>query len=263
MGSVQDGGVPHLGCECETCEKARNNPDNVRYVDSIILKSSESEGSVKYLFSASPDIRFQVPGNYLDGIFVADDFYGNIGGLPHLGQAVMNAEDMTVFCPDFASEFMMLNDPFRRMSDRENINLTEIEDGKSINTLCGSVTPVKVPHCGSGSHTFAYRIEGDDSTLFYARDFDEITDTVEQEIENADIAIIDGCFWSSGEIDRYPEVAHVTMQESIEALSDVDTDIYYTYMNHTNPVLVEGSDQRKKLESKGMSLVERGMEFDI
>jgi pyrroloquinoline quinone biosynthesis protein B len=263
LGSVQDGGVPHLSCDCDVCKPARRDSEKVRYVHSIMLRENGDDDSVRYLIGASPDIRFQIKGDYIDGIFLSHNHLGDITGLLWLGQSSMNSSGVPVYCTEDIEDYMMKNDPFRLLIDRGNIDINNIEPDSGIKIQGGIVEPREVINRGDYADTLSFMITGEDKKLYYVTDLDEWTEDAVESVKEADIAIVDGCFWSSGEINRYEEVPHPTVENTIELMKDFDTEIYFTHMNHTNPILRENSEERKKVEENGFKVLEEGMEFTL
>lgn len=263
LGSVQDGGVPHLGCSCEVCEKAREDPSHQKYIGSLLLKENSEEDSVRYLIDATPDIKYQIKGDYLDGVFVSHGHLGHVNGLPFFGTECLDAEKLSVHCTAEMRQFVMNNDPFRLMVDRNQIELHETGNGESVEIQGGEVEFRNVLHRYVNTDTISFMIKGGNKKLYYLSDIDEWTEEAIQSIEEADIAIVDGTFWSKQEIDRYEEVPHPTIQETMEKTKDFDTDIYFIHLNHTNPVLREDTEERKKVEENGFGVAERGMEFEL
>ena len=58
LGSAQDGGVPHAGCERICCREAWGNPLHHRYPSSIAAICNKSKSF--WLFDATPDIKHQI-----------------------------------------------------------------------------------------------------------------------------------------------------------------------------------------------------------
>lgn len=262
IGNVQDGGVPHLSCSCETCEEARENEEPM-FVNSLLLKENDNDSSVRYLFGASPDIRLQIKGDYLDGVFVSDTHLGDITGLLWLGQSSANYSGIPVYGNSDIEDFIMKNDPYRLLVDRNNVTIEEVGDGDEVELQGASVEIREVIERGDYADSLSYMINGEEKKVYYVTDLDKWTRDAVEAVEEADIAIVDGCFWSDDEIDRYQEVPHPTVQNTMEQFEDSDTEIYFTNMNHTNPILQEDSEERKKVEENGFKVVERGMEFEV
>lgn len=263
LGSVQDGGVPHLGCECEVCEAARDDCRNEKFVASVLLKENAKDDSVRYMIDASPDIRRQIKGDYLDGVFVSHGDLGHIAGLLYFGHESANISSLPTYATEKTYEFLRKNDPYRLLLDRENLRVNEIEDGDEIDIQGGVIEVMEVEHSALSTDTIAFKIRGEEKTVYYLSDIDEWSPAVKEAIQEADIAIIDGTFWSRDEIDRYEEVPHPPIRETMDLMENYTTEIYFTHMNHTNPVLREDSEERKELEERGFGVVEEGTTFEI
>ena len=263
LGNVQDGGVPHLGCNCDLCEKARENPSEAKYVESLLLKENDEENTARYLVNATPDIRQQVRWKYLDGIFIPHEGLGHITGLQFFGQEGPDISELSVYCSDAVEDHMMKNDPYRFLLDRDNIQIHSFNDTDVEKIRGGEIESVQFHHPHLNHDTTAYMIHGDDKTLFYLPDITDFSREIEEKVEEADIAVLDGTFWSDDEIGRFEEVPHPPIRRSLDQFKEVDTDIYFTHMNHTNPVLREGSEERKKLRKEGFDIVEKGDGFTL
>lgn len=261
LGSAQDGGIPHLGCSCEVCAPAREDPRQQRHVTALKVYNEDKE--VNYLFDASSDIRFQVDDEFIDGIFLSHTHLGHVTGLLYLGKESINANMVDIHCSEGVAEFLNENYPYRLLLDRNNIVLNTFEEGTGVDLMEMEVFPVAVTHKYSPTDAHGFRIETDDKTLFYMTDIDAWEEPAIEEVERADIAIVDGCFWSKEEIDRYERVPHPPIKESLEIFEGSDTDIIFTHLNHTNPVLKPDSEERQKVEEAGFRIAEDGMEIEL
>jgi len=263
LGNVQDGGVPHLGCSCNTCKDARENPEKRKYSTALLIKEDESEDSAQYLIDATPDLRFQITASFLDGIFIPHSELGHITGLLYFGQEGIDAKGINVYCNKAVEDFLMKNDPFRFLVDRENLSIESFEDKDIQKVQGGEVKSLEIPHSHISRDTTSYMIKGKEKKLYYLPDINEFNRDVEAAVAEADIAIIDGTFWSRDEIDRFDEVPHPPIKETMEQMEDIETEIYFTHINHTNPVLREDSEEREKMKEKGFKIVEKGQKFTL
>jgi pyrroloquinoline quinone biosynthesis protein B len=55
LGSAQDGGIPHLGCRCPNCRRARNDPKEARRIASLAV--ADLVDRKLFLVDATPDMR--------------------------------------------------------------------------------------------------------------------------------------------------------------------------------------------------------------
>lgn len=264
LGKVQDGGVPHLGCQCDYCEQAREAPAQAPgLITALMLKETSDEDSIRYLVEATPDIRLQVTNEVLDGVFVPHAKLGHVSGLLFFGEEGMDADHLAVYCNEGTEHFLMTNDPYRMLVDRENIDIREFREGAEEELQGGTITAYEFDHPHLSDTTTGYFIEGEQSSLFYLPDVQEWTDRMKELIERADVAIIDGTFWSETEIDRYEEVPHPTIEHSMDEFADFDTEVYFTHLNHTNPALREDSEERAEMERRGFRVVDEGQVFEV
>lgn len=263
LGTVQDGGVPHLGCSCDLCENAREDSRKQKYNASLLLKENSEKDSVRYLIDATPDVRYQINGDYLDGVFVSHGHLGHITGLLHFGEEALDADMIPVHVTDKTANYLENNDPYRLLLDKNNIDIREFNDGDSQTVQGGKIEAREAIHTGVNTDTLSFMIYGDDKKLFYMSDIHAWTDETLESVKEADIAIIDGTFWNEEEVDRYQEVPHPVMKETMHKTEDWDTQIVFTHLNHTNPALRPDTEEREELEERGFKVAERGMEFEI
>lgn len=261
LGSAQDGGVPHLGCDCDTCSRAREDKNLQRYATG--LKVYDEEKDVNYIFDASSDIRFQIGDEFIDGIFLSHAHLGHITGLLYLGKESFNANMVDVYCSESVADFLRDSHPYRLLIDRNNIVLNTFDEDENLNGMGMNVEPVEVIHRYAPTDMHAFRIRSGSNTLLYLTDIDHWTETAEEQVREADVALIDGCFWSDDEIDRYDRVPHPTIKDSLERFEGSGTDIIFTHLNHTNPVLLPDSDERDEVEDRGFRVAEDGMEIEL
>lgn len=259
LGSTQDAGVPHIGCNCGTCSQARTNPEQQRYASSLQL----TDDGDNYLFDATPDIRFQI-NDVPDGVFLSHAHLGHLPGLLYFGTGGVNANELPVYCTSGLANVIQENAPFRLLVDQDNIDLRIIDDGTQIDYSTATVQTRTVEHREAlPTGTLSFRISGADKSLYYVSDIDTWTPTAITEVKQADIALVDGCFWSSAELDRIDDVPHPTIEQSLAVFADIDTEIYFTHLNHTNPILRLESPERDELLDDGFHVAKEGLTFNL
>ena len=263
LGNVQDGGVPHLGCSCDVCESARGDCSERRYVGALMVKENDREDSGQYLIDATPDIKYQIDGKFLDGVFISHGHLGHINGLPFFGTECLDTEHLPIYCTAEMRQYIMNNDPFRLMVDRNQIELNEVNNNDSVEIRGGEIEFRNVLHRYVNTDTTSFMIKGEDRKLYYLSDIDEWTEEAANSVKEADIALVDGTFWSKEEIDRFEEVPHPPIKQTMDKMEDWDTEIIFTHLNHTNPALREDTEERKELEERGFKVAEKGMEIEL
>jgi len=263
LGSAQDGGVPQVDCSCPNCERARNIDDEIRYVSSLEITAKEGR-KYRYIIDPSPDLRFQTSTERVDGIFLTHAHMGQITGLLQFGNEVSDALRLPIYCSADIKEYLFSSaGPFSALADENQIQINEIFSGETIEICGGHITPYRTPHEYSPTETFCYFIEGKGQSLVYISDIDYWTDDVTELVHKANIAIVDGCFWDNNEIARQESVPHPPISNTIDRFRDADTDIYFTNLNHTNPVINPESEEANQLKYSSFDLAEFGLEFDL
>ncbi|UCC33702.1 MAG: pyrroloquinoline quinone biosynthesis protein PqqB [Candidatus Bathyarchaeota archaeon] len=272
LGSGQDDGIPHTGCYCDICSKARKHVEHVRLGPSIAILDSR-EG-LCYLVDASPDFKFQLDsireeisetkrkGRVLvSGILLTHSHLGHCAGLWHLGKESVEENDLPLYCTPSMKQFLSNNYPFSLLVQRKNIKIEEVFHDEGLRLGALEIVPIQVPHRDEVGDTVAYIIKSK-KRVVYVPDIDNWTDRIMEEIRNSDIALVDGTFYSKNEIPRFEEVPHPPIRETISLLRNADVETYFIHINHTNPVNRKGKES-KYVKSKGFKIAHDGMTLEI
>ncbi len=272
LGSGQDAGTPHTGCFCEICNSARKSPKHQRLGPSVAIYDANEKFC--YLIDASPDFKVQLEiimkelkevkregRTPISGILLTHAHLGHIAGLWHLGWEALAEKSMPLLCTPKMSQFLQTNYPYNLMVARNNIKIQELKIGEDFALDGIKWTGFEVPHRNEIADTVGFRIESD-KRVIYLPDLDHWTDSALNEIKNADIAVVDGSFYRKTDFHGYSKVPHPPIQETIELLENVKTDIYFTHINHTNPVNFDGTEKKYVL-SKGFDIAYDGLRLEI
>jgi pyrroloquinoline quinone biosynthesis protein B len=131
---------------------------------------------------------------------------------------------------------------------------------------------MRVPHRDEYTETVGYRITGPSKTALFIPDIDKWSkwDTdIRDLIREVDYALLDGSFFADGELPGrdMSEIPHPYVQESIELFAELpESDkakIIFIHFNHTNPLLIDGSDAQKQLTSLGFRFATEGMRLPL
>jgi pyrroloquinoline quinone biosynthesis protein B len=270
LGTLQDGGSPHMGCEKECCK----NPDASRKVVSLGLIDPVS--NKKFLLEATPDFEAQTrmlkallpsSANKLpDGIFLTHAHIGHYAGLMFLGKEAMNSKAVPVYAMPKMKNFLENNGPWSQLVTLNNIQVNPLSEGKweSISPSL-KVKPILVPHRDEFSETVGFIIEGPHKKLLFIPDIDKWekwrTDIVSL-IKEVDYALIDGTFFSAAEVGNrnITEIPHPLVQESMQLFDSLPAKekekIMFIHFNHTNPLLNEQSGEAKLVKSRGFRIAD-------
>ena len=274
LGVAQDGGIPHPGCHCETCESQFQNGNRTLPTSICVRHKNEI-----HIIDVSRDLDTQArrqnfnPREITD-IWLTHAHLGHVDGLGLFGREVMALKGVRLH----ASESMMsLFDETPRwaaMIEQGVFVKHQFESNKKQNLSPNfSFTPISVPHRNEFSDNHAFVVRGHDKSLLHLPDHDDWDKTLKQVGEDnirdwltkidIDIALIDGTFWESNEIARQDNVPHPTITESIARLGERkedDIDIRFIHLNHTNPAL---SWDKKDPRLHGWSIANEGDKFSL
>jgi len=272
LGSGQDDGIPHTGCYCEVCNKARTHAEYKRLGPSLAVLD-KTENSC-YLFDASPDFKYQLDMTHeeirkterkgklpVSGILLTHAHLGHCAGLWHLGKESVDEKELPVICTPKMRQFLCSNYPFNLLVQRGNIKIEERYPGKKFKLNRLACVSIQVPHRNEIGDTVGYVIESKKKVI-YLPDIDRWTNTVIEEVRDSDIAFVDGTFYSQNEICRFEEVPHPPIRETIELLEGIEGEIYFIHINHTNPINRKGKE-RKYIKRKGYKIAYDGMTLEV
>jgi pyrroloquinoline quinone biosynthesis protein B len=257
LGTAQDGGVPHLGCRCPRCRGARSDPSSVRYPTALRVDAGR-----RLLVDASMDVRHQTVGD-MDGVVLTHAHLGHLPGILQFGREVLDADGVPVYCTGGLAEFVRANQPFAALVANGNLTLRPVGSEAAIDLPKGEVRPFAVPHRDEfDTGTLGLEFRGE-HRLVYVPDIDRWDNQTLSRVEAADVAVLDGTFWASEEIDGQEVVPHPPVRDALDDLPLAGTDVYFTHLNHTNPLLDDGSAEYETLVEAGADVVERGQTFGL
>ncbi|WP_231555154.1 MBL fold metallo-hydrolase [Cellulophaga sp. Hel_I_12] len=269
LGTLQDGGAPHLGCKKDCCTRLFENPHADRKVVSLGL--IDPKNNKKYLFEATPDIVTQLKTlkNYLpkndsetpDGIFLTHAHIGHYTGLMYLGKEAANTNKVPVYAMPKMADFLNTNGPWSQLVQNNNIQLSPLQNEEGI-ALSPEITirPILVPHRDEFSETVGYYIKGPNKTALFIPDIDKWEKwdkNILEEIKKVDYAFLDATFYSGEEINTrdISQIPHPFISESLkkfETLSKTEQQkVIFIHFNHTNPILDTESQATKNVLAKG------------
>ena len=280
LGIAQDAGYPQANCYQAHCLRAWENEDLRRMASSVAIIDEQS--STKYLFDATPDIREQLyelhlaapDGEYtLNGVFLTHAHMGHYTGLMHFGHEASGTTDVPVYAMPRMREFLSSNGPWDQLVRHKNIELLPLADGTPVKFSDDLVvTPFLVPHRDEYSETVGYRIDGPTKSAVFIPDIDkwERWDTdIREIVRSVDYAIIDATFFADGELPGrdMSQILHPFVAESMalfDELSDEErSHVIFIHMNHTNPLLIDGSPEQAEVERRGFRFAREGMRLEL
>ena len=273
LGTVQDGGLPHIGCKKKCC----SNSSNDLKVTSLGLSLSNNEGF--YLFEASPDISFQLRymtqkyNTPFSGIFLTHAHIGHYTGLMYLGKEALDSKKIPVYAMGRMSRFLTENGPWSQLVTQSNIKIFDLIDNEPYRLSNKvEVKPFIVPHRDEFSETVGFHIYGSKKSIVFLPDIDKWdrwSISLVDIVKNTDVLFIDATFYDNSEINYRPveSIPHPFVFETIKKLEFLNLNekkkIFFIHMNHTNPMLNPESEIAMKIISEGFNIAKIGQTFEL
>ena len=280
LGVAQDAGLPQANCYRPHCMRAWDDPELRRRATSIAV-IDRAHGK-KYLFDATPDIREQLfdlhrsapDGDYvLEGVFLTHAHIGHYTGLMHFGREAAGTDRVPVYAMPRMKEFLSSNGPWDQLVRLQNIELIGLTDAKAVRLGPNlRVTPFIVPHRDEYSETVGFRIDGPNRSAVFIPDIDKwgLWDTdVRDVVRSVDYAFLDATFFRDGELGGrdMSKIRHPFVSESMELFEEFDRQdrarVIFIHMNHTNPLLFDGSPEQADVEQRGFRFAREGMRLEL
>ena len=280
LGIAQDAGYPQTNCYLPHCVRAWEDSDVRRMASSIAVVDEANR--TKYLFDATPDMREQLyelqqvapDGEFkLDGVFLTHAHMGHYTGLMHFGREAAGTDGIPVYAMPRMHDFLASNGPWDQLVRLNNVKLSKLVDGEPVRlSAVLTVTPFAVPHRDEYSETVGFRIEGPSRSAVFIPDIDKWemwSVDIRDIVRSVDYAILDATFFRDGELGGrdMSKIKHPFVSESMDLFESLSDDerarVIFIHMNHTNPLLFEGSPERAEVEQRGFRYAQEGMRLDL
>ena len=279
LGTAQDGGFPHIGCQKKCCDDFYKGVSPKQKVVSLGLIDREAQQ--KFLFEATPDISTQLAdleknhlrtSTIIDGVFITHAHMGHYAGLLYFGKEALGKKDIPVYAMPKMKEFLSNNGPWSQLVTKENILFLDLQKDSIVplsNAL--KVTPFLVPHRDEFSETVGYKIEGKNKSALFIPDINKWSlweKNIVEEVKKVDYAFLDATFFKKGEINRpMSEVPHPFIEETIDLFKNesltTKNKVIFIHFNHTNPALQPNSKERNELTLLGYKFATEGKRFEL
>lgn len=279
LGTVQDAGYPHIGCEKECCKNQWNGTTPKRLVSCIGV----TEAGRSWLFDATPDLTAQVknllthagdPSRRLpDGIFLTHAHIGHYTGLMYLGREAAGAKKTPVYAMPRFKIFLENHGPWEQLVKLGNIDIREMQEEKPVSlTPTLQVTPIRVPHRDEYSETVGFIIQGPTKKALFLPDIDKWnrwSKNLKDLLAGVDYALLDATFFKNGEIPGrdMSEIPHPFVEETMALLQDLPllekAKVYFIHLNHTNPLLNPASQAYQQVRRQGYHVAEEGLVLEL
>ena len=294
LGSAAGGGSPQWNCRCRVCSLAWSGDARVGRRTQASLAVSLDDRSW-CLVDCSPDIREQISackwlqptagtrGSPIRDIVLTSGDIDHIGGLLSLRER----HEFSILASADVLEILRSNQVYDVL-DVEQVSRRPIVVGAPL-TLESGVTielfPVpgkeplylegKVSPTGEISqYTVGMRIEAGGESFFYVPGCAAVDDELADRIRGANLVVFDGTLFTDDEMiasgtghKTGRRMGHMPVSGaggSLAALMALGIGrLIYTHVNNTNPLLIEGSPERRAVETAGAEVAHDGMEITL
>lgn len=293
LGSAAGGGVPQWNCACANCAAARRGDQPRRFESTVAI----GDGERWLLLNCSPDIASQIErfpalhprgvrGTPIGGMLFTDANVDHLGGLAVLRQTGEHrfVVRSTAVVRDFAvaqKAFAPFAQPPHRWLDVSfNGGCTRVSDEDVIGDAF-DLNVIPVPGLTPGyagrqrisGAVVAYEIRDRASgkVLLFAPVFGAIDDALRRAVARADVALLDGSFYSDDELLREnlmrktaSDLGHHPIGGSggtLAQFKDARARLIFTHVNNSNPMLDPASAQAREVAAAGASVAYDGMEI--
>jgi pyrroloquinoline quinone biosynthesis protein B len=297
LGSAAGGGFPQWNCLCPVCRLYWSGDQRVTARSQSSIAAS-ADGVHWLLLNASPDLREQImrsppiaPSSGADegatrhtplgAVLVTNGDVDHVAGLLTLREK----QKFTLYATPGVLD-VIASDPVFSVLDPACVERRGVVIGKAFEPVPGLEVevfsvPGKVPlylekgevDVGEeGEMTVGVRLSANGRTAFYIPGCAAVTDSLRERVRGADLLLFDGTVFEDDEMLRAGvgtktgrRMGHVCIAGeggSLNAFEGLGIgQRTYIHINNTNPILIEGSDERQAVEAAGWQVSRDGMEI--
>jgi len=289
LGSAAGGAFPQWNCRCPVCQLAWAGDPRVKPRTQTSLAVSAANGRWT-LINASPDLPAQmrataalhprdgVRGSPIDAVVLTGAEIDQIAGLLSLRESTPFALHAT----PASHAAVAANAMFGAM---DAMTRRAVNPGERF-TLAGGIVaslfmvPGKLPLYLEGdapgldtesAANVGVELQLDGGRLVFVPGAAGVTDAMRERFSRADVLLFDGTLFSDDEMIRSGtgkktgrRMGHMPIDGedgSLRALGEISAQRIFVHINNTNPVLIDGSPERRKVEAAGWQVAADGMEI--
>jgi pyrroloquinoline quinone biosynthesis protein B len=295
LGSAAGGGFPQWNCNCDVCRLAWAGDARVRARTQASLAVS-GDGKRWTLLNASPDLRAQIQstpalqprdgkernkrGSPIDAVVLTGAEIDQTAGLlslrersPFTLMATAATHAAVAGNPMFGA---LAPDVVRRRAVAPGERFP-LGDGLTAELF---MVPGKVPLYLEGENpataeetaaNVGVEISDGKSRLAYVPGAAAMTASLHERLSRANAILFDGTLFTDDEMIRAGlgektgrRMGHMPLDGpdgSIAALQDLSARRIFVHINNTNPILIDGSPERRRAEAAGWEVAQDGMEI--
>jgi pyrroloquinoline quinone biosynthesis protein B len=293
LGAAAGGGFPQWNCLCPVCRLAWAGDARVKSrTQTSVAVSADGEHWV--LLNAAPDLRAQVQatprlhprhgprGSPIASVILTGAEVDQAAGLLSLRERqrfTLYASAQTLAAIDANPMFGALaHDVVARRAVAPDAPFAPVAD---IEAELFAV-PGKAPLYLEGEHpelaaesgvNVGIELHAQGRRLAFVPGAADVTPDLERRLANVDVVLFDGTLFSDDEMiasgtgaKTGRRMGHMPIEGtrgSLAALAGLSNRRIYIHVNNTNPILIDGSPQRRKVEAAGWEVAEDGMEIAV
>jgi pyrroloquinoline quinone biosynthesis protein B len=275
LGTAQDGGLPHLGCNRPCCAEARRTG---RVLHPSCLGVVDHDTGALLLVEATPRVEEQVALLHrlagvargrqpVDAVLLTHAHIGHYLGLAHFGREVAATRELQAWCSPRMAAFLSGHGPWRQLVELRQLVLRPVEPRSDFEPIAGlHVRAIPVPHRDEFSDTMAFVLRGPRRSVLFVPDVDaweRAPGLLEELLEGVDVAYVDGTFYDGSELPErnLAEIRHPLMTDTMARLAAHARArpgaVRFLHLNHTNPVLHDAA-LRARIEAMGFRVAAPG-----
>ena len=301
LGSAAGGAFPQWNCACKNCRAVRSGkfPGKPRTQTQVAISQ---DGRSWFLLGASPDLRMQIEAtpelhpregvrqSPIAGLVLANADLDHVLGLLLLRELqplrVHSTASVRRILREDNSMFAMLQripkqTVWSDFPSGGEFHLADAE-GEDAGLLChawslSSHYPAYVAAerklqltPGEASLGFVLRSRSG-PRLAYLPAVPQVDAALLQQLNNCDVLLFDGTFWSDDELIRVQgrgqtatQMGHIPVENILIKLAELNRPRkIFLHINNTNPMLDEASAQHRRVRDAGWEIAEDGWQLDL
>ena len=289
LGAAAGGGIPQWNCRCDVCRLAWSGDPRVKSRTQASLAVS-ADGEHWALLNASPDLRAQIQAN--SDLHPRGDGRGSpIGAVLLTGAEIdqtaglLNLRERSPFTlhGTAATLAALADNPMFGALAPDVVMRRAIVPGQRFSPVPGIeaelfLVPGKVPlylegddpdTASESAANVGIEVCAGPSRLIYVPGAAAVTPAIRQRFDGADVVMFDGTVLTDDEMIRTGtgtktgrRMGHMPLEGldgSLAALAGLRARRIFVHINNTNPILIEGSPDRRRIEAAGWEVAEDGL----
>jgi pyrroloquinoline quinone biosynthesis protein B len=274
LGSAAGGGLPQWNCACLNCAAARAGKIEPQTQSSIAISADSEEFQDWWLINASPDLPRQI-----ESTTQLQPRRNASRNTPIAGVFLTNADI------DHALGLLLLRQQEKPLvvyaTNETRTALAWLE--RCLARFCGikwRTVTAKFESLDSGmafraielprSVAFQFRDQTSGRSALFAPSVGSFTQQLRDAVDESDLVMFDGTFWSDAELGRVRPGARGAREMNHLPINDGSFDVLrqsparrkiYIHINNTNPILMPDSPERVQVEQGGIEIARDGLEI--